>query len=175
MATFLDPTKHKTPYGLYPEVTAESWPAPHLLARPNDAIGAAIIEFAKKWRGHPNLQQSPWDDRTGTINLVPPDQPRPETDEMPKYRLREFSALNGVVYAAGAEISYPGWPRNPSLLEPINRSGELVLDYIARCAGRPLPASMPHSGGVLNLPSPGLDNMPQNYTHRASGPFGDAA
>jgi len=176
MATFLNPRGHKTPLGEFPTVSVDDgWPEPHLLARPNDAIGAAIIEFAKKWRGHPNLQQSPWDDRTGSINLLPPDQPRPETDPVPRYRLKEFGVLGASVYAAGAELDYPGWPTRPSLLEPMNESATRVLDYMAGSAGRALPASMPHANGVLNLPSPALDNVPQNYSHRASGPFGDAA
>jgi hypothetical protein len=176
MATFLDPTKHKTPLGGYPEVSVDhGWPDAHLIPRKNDPVGASIVAFIAKWRGHPNLADGPWDPRTGTISLVPPDQPRPDTDPIPRYRLREFGAVGPNVYAAGAELDFSGWPRNPSLLEPMNTSAELVLSYMARCAGRPLPAMMPHANAVLNLPSPGLDRVPLNYSHRASGVFGDAA
>jgi hypothetical protein len=176
VATFLDPTKHRTPYGEYPSVDVPSgWPDAHLIARPRDQIGEAIIAYAKKWRDHPDFPASPWDDRTGTINLVPPDQPRPATDPIPRYRLREFGAVGPSVYPAGAQLDLSSWPRNPSLLEPMNTSAELVLSYMARCAGRPLPAMMPHANGALNLPSPGLDGVPLNYSHRASGVFGDAA
>jgi hypothetical protein len=166
LATFLDPTKHRTPYLEFPSVSTESWPEPHWIARKNDPVGASIVAFIAKWRGHPGLADGPWDPRTGTINLVPPDQPRPETDPVPKYRLREFGALGASVYAKGAEVNFAGWPARPSLLEPVNESAERVMDYMARCAGRPLPASMPHSGAVLNLPSPGRDDQPLNYAHR---------
>ena len=57
----------------------------------------------------------------------------------------------------------------------MNESAELVIGYMVSCAGRPLPGTMPHANGVLNLPSPGLDGVPLNYSHRASGVFGDAA
>jgi hypothetical protein len=175
VATFLDSTKHKTPYGDYPSVSTEGWPEPHWIARPRDDLGAAIIAYQKKWSGHAAFPDSPWDTRRGKIHLPDLDQPRPDTDPVPKYRLRAFGQLGPNIYLAGTELFFPGWPTRPSLLEPVNTSAELVLSYMARSAGRPLPATMPHSGGVLNLPSPGRDDVPQNYLHRASGPFGDAA
>jgi hypothetical protein len=176
MPVFHDP-KRRTVTGDFQSVVIDAgWPPEGLVARPNDALGAAILEYVARFKNHPAFPpDGPWDPRTGTINLIPPDQPRPESDEIPRYRLKEFGALGASVYAKGAEVNFSGWPRNPSLLEPMNASAELVLSYMAGCAGRPLPATMPHSGGVLNLPSPGLDGVPQNYTHRASGPFGDAA
>jgi hypothetical protein len=176
VATFLDRTKHKTPYGEYPEVSTEAWPEQHLIARPRDDLGHSIVEFARLHRRHPNFPASPWSDRHGKIYLSPDlDEPEPEFDAVPRYRLKEFGALGACVYAKGAEVNFLGWPARPSLLEPVNESAERVMGYMARCAGRPLPGTMPHSGGVLNLPSPGRDDVPQNYTHRASGPFGDAA
>jgi hypothetical protein len=176
MPVYLDPSKPKTPFGEHPEISTEEWPAPRWTARPRDELGQAIIDYARRWRTHSNFPANPWSDRHGKIYLPDDlDQPQPETDEIPKYRTKEFGAIAGVVYAAGAEVNFPGWPTRPSLLEPMNESAELVLAFMARCAGRPLPATMPHSGGVLNLPSPGRDNVPQNYMHRASGPFGDAA
>jgi hypothetical protein len=176
MPVFLNPRAHRTPYGEFPTVDVPSgWPEPHLIPRKNDPVGESIVAFIARWRGHPGLADGPWDDRTGTINLIPPDQPRPETDPVPRYRLKEFGALGPGVYAKGAEVFFSGWPTRPSLLEAVNTSASLVLGYMTRCAGRPLPATMPHSGGVLNLPSPGLDGLPLNYSHRASGVFGDAA
>ena len=156
-------------------MSTEGWPEPHWIARKNDPVGASIVAFIAKWRGHPGLADGPWDPRVGTINLVPPDQPRPETDEIPKYRMKEFGALGPGVYDKGAELNYAGYPRNPSNLEAVNTSASLVLGYMARSAGRPLPGTMPHANGVLHLPSPGLDSTPLNYSHRASGVFGDAA
>jgi hypothetical protein len=176
MAVFLDQTKHRTPYGEFPEVSTEAWPEQHWLARPKDTLGEAVLAYSKKNRTHPNFPASPWSDRHGKIFLPPDlDHPGPDSDPIPRYRLKEFGAVGGVVYLAGAEFNFAGWPSRPSLLEPVNESAALVLSYMARCAGRPLPATMPHSGFVLNLPSPGRDDVPQNYTHRASGPFGDAA
>jgi hypothetical protein len=65
MAVFLNPHGHKTPYGEFPEVSTNEWPEPHWIARPRDEIGEAIVEFAKKWRGHPGLADGPFDPRTG--------------------------------------------------------------------------------------------------------------
>jgi hypothetical protein len=171
MATFLNPRGHKTPYGEFPTVSVDDgWPAGHLIARPNDKLGQAIIDYAKRWRSHPDFPESPWDDRRGEIFLRDLDKPRPATDEQPRYRLKDFGAVGGTVYAAGSELNFPGWPTRPSLLEPINESAERVIAYMISTAGRPLPAAMPHNGFQLNLPSPGLDGVPQNYTHR--GTFG---
>jgi hypothetical protein len=177
MATFLNPRGHKTPLGEFPTVSVDDgWPDRGLVARPGDQIGEAILAYQKKWSGHAAFPDSPWDARRGEIYLPDDlDKPRPASDAIPRYKLREFGALGPGVYAKGAEVDYPGWPRNPSLLEPMNESAKHVLSYMASTAGRPVPAMMPHSGGVLNLPSPGLDGVPQNFSHRASGLFGDAA
>jgi hypothetical protein len=171
MATFLDTTKHKTPLGEYPTVDVpDSWPEPHLTARPRDTLGEKIIAYAAKWRDHPNFPPSHWDDRTGTISLIPPNRPRPDTDPIPRYRMKEDAFLGPNLYSKGQEIDHAGWPARPSTLEPMNESAERVLDYMARCApGRTLPG-MPHTGGVLSLPSPALQGAPQPFEHR--GHFG---
>jgi hypothetical protein len=176
MASFLNPRGFKNAMGEFPTVSVDDgWPERHLLARPNDKLGQQILDYAAKWKNHPDFPPSPWDTRRGEIYLPDLDQPRPDTDPIPRYRLKEFGAVGASVYAAGAELNFTGWPTRPSLLEPMNTSASLVLGYMARCAGRPLPGTMPHANGVLNLPSPGRDDVPHNYSHRASGVFGDAA
>jgi hypothetical protein len=174
MATFLDPTKHKTPLGEYPTVSVDdSWPDPGLLARKNDELGQRILDYAAKWKDHPNFPPSPWDDRTGTISLIPPDQPRPETDPMPRYRLREDAFLGPSLYSKGQEVPFAGWPVRPFTLEPMNESAERVLSYMTRYgAGRTLPGQPHAAEGVLSFPNPATTfGTPQNYTHR--GTFGD--
>jgi hypothetical protein len=47
----------------------------------------------------------------------------------------------------------------------------MVLSYMLRSAGRPLPTTPPHNGVQLSLPSPALFGMPQNAMHR--GTFGE--
>ena len=177
MATFLDPTKHKTPLagGEFPTVSVDTgWPDPHLIARPNDAIGQSIIDYKKKWSAHRDFPDGPFDTRRGEIYLPDLDRPRPDTDPMPRYRLREDAFLGPSLYSKGTEVNYAGWPVRPATLEPMNASAELVLSYMAKCSpGRTL-LGMPWAG-VMNLPNPALAGTPQNYTHRASGPFGDPA
>jgi hypothetical protein len=168
MASFLDPTKHKTPLGEFPTVSIDGWPDEHLIARPNDTLGQRIIDYAKMWGSHPDFPESPWDPRVGNINLVPPDQSRPATDPMPRYRLKEDAFLGPALYSKGQELDYAGWPVRPSTLEAMNESAERVLNYMTRFgAGRTLPG-MPHANGVLNLPSPSAFGTPQNYTHRGT-------
>jgi hypothetical protein len=170
MPSFLNPRGFKNAMGEYPTVSVDDgWPEPHLVARPNDVLGQQIIDYAKRYRLHPAFPDSPWDARRGGIVLRDLDERRPDTDPIPRYRLREFGAVGPSVYSAGAELDYPGWPKNPSLLEPMNESASRVLDYMARVApGRTLPG-MPHSGGVLNLPSPSLFGTPQSATPRWAG------
>jgi hypothetical protein len=173
MASFLNPKGLKNALGEFPTVSVDTgWPEPHLIARPRDEIGEAIIAYAKKWGAHPDFPESPWDTRRGEIYLPDLDQPRAETDPMPRYRLKEDAFLGPSLYSKGQEVDYAGWPVRPFTLEAMNESAELVLRYMTRVApGRTLPGS-PHECGVLVLPNPALlFGTPQNYTHR--GTFGD--
>lgn len=171
MPTFLDPTRHKTPLGTYPEVSFDTgFPEPHLIARDRDELGQSIIDFANKWRGHPNLQESPWDPRTGRINLIPPDEVRPATDEVPRYRIKEAAAFVGpVLYTAGQEVSHPSWPDHPHQLEPVNESAELVLSYMNRHAAGQKLAGLVHQSGRLSFPNPALRGSPISPTLRWAG------
>jgi hypothetical protein len=170
MPTFLDPTKHKTPLGEYPEIDLpEGWPAPHLIARPRDEIGESIIAFANLYRDHPNLQESPWDPRTGTINLVPPDESRPATDPIPRYRLKETTFVGCVLYTAGSETDCPGWIVNPATVEAVNVSAELVLSFQSRYGAGQKLAGSPYQSGRLNFPNPALRGSPISPTLRWAG------
>lgn len=172
MPIFLNPRGHKTSTGEFPSVVIDTgWPEPHLIARPNDATGAAIIAYAKKFSVHPDFPASPWDARTGTINLVPPDQPRAATDPIPHYRMREDAFLGPSLYSKGNEVDFAGWPVRPFTLEAMNESAELVLSYQQRYGTTRILPGMPHEAGKLNLPNPALSGTPQNYTHR--GTIGD--
>jgi hypothetical protein len=154
MASFLNPKGLKTALGQFPEVSVDdSFPEPGLIARPNDAIGAAILAYAAAFSDHPNFPPSPWDTRRGDIYLPDLDQPRASTDPIPRWRLKEAAFLGCNLYHAGQEVNFPGWPVNPHTLEPVNESAKLVLSYMTRHGGHKLP-SMPHEAGVLNLPNP---------------------
>jgi len=170
MPSFINPRGHKNVLGEYPSVDVpDGWPEPHLIARPRDAIGEAIISFANLYRDHPNLQESPWDPRTGTINLVPPDEPRAATDEIPRYRLKETAFVGCNLFNAGQETSFPGWPVNPGTLEAENESARLVLSFMERYgAGQKLPG-MPHQSGRLNFPNPALRGSPISPSLRWAG------
>src|SRR5215218_972833 len=111
MPIFVNPNLPKTVTGESPTVTIDhGWPGPELRARPNDTLGQEILDFANAYRDHPNFRPSAWDDRTGRIDLTPPDVVRPATDEVPRYRVREAAAFVGAnLYTAGQEISYPSW------------------------------------------------------------------
>jgi hypothetical protein len=170
MATFLNPRAMKTAYGEYPTVDVpEGWPAPHLIARKNDELGEQIIAYAKRWKDHSDFPPSPWDTRTGTISLIPPDQPRPETDPVPLYRLKEDAFLGALLYLKGDEVPFAGWPIRAFTVEAMNESAKRVLSYQTRYgAGRTLPGQ-PHQAGVLNLPNPATTfGTPQNYVHRGT-------
>ena len=170
MASFLNPRGHKNALGEFPSVeVSDGWPANHLVARANDKIGQSIIDFANQWRGHPNFPASHWDDRSGTIALIPPDQARPEKDEMPFYRIKENGFLGPNLYNARDEVKFSGWPKFPSNLEALNQSAKLVLVYQSRYgAGGTLPGQPHTAEGVLNLPSPVGVGTPQNYVHRGT-------
>lgn len=171
MPSFLNPRGHKTATGEFPTVSVDDgWPDAHLTARRNDALGQAIIDFAKTWSEHPDFPESPWDPRVGDISLVAPDQPRAATDPMPRYLLKEDGFVGCNLYMVGQQINFAGWPVRPHTLEPMNESARLVLSYMTRHgAGRTLPG-MPHtSAGVLNLPNPATAfGTPQNYQHRGT-------
>jgi hypothetical protein len=170
MPTFLDPTRHKTALGEYPEVSIdEGWPEPHHIARPRDEIGQSIIDFANLYRGHPNLAPSPWDPRTGTINLVPPDEPRPATDEIPRYRLRTTGFVGCNLFLSGQTTSFPGYPIDPFNLEAVNTSAELVLAYQSKYGTNRKLAGSPHSGGRLSFPNPALEGSPVSPVLRWAG------
>ena len=169
MPVFLDTSKHKTAFGDFPEVSVDGWPEAHHAARPNDAIGAEIIAYAVRWRDHPNLPEAPFDRRTGRINLVPPDEPRAPTDEVPRYRLKETGFVGCNLYLAGQETAFPGWPVHPYNLEAVNESGRLVLDYMRTYgAGQKLPGA-PHHDNKLDFPNPALRGSPITPTLRWSG------
>src|SRR5204863_35515 len=97
------------------------------LANGDSGTPYAMSGFADRWRDHADFPADPWDDRTGTISLIPPDQPRPDTDPIPRYRLREVGFVGPNIFNARDEINYPGWPKHPSNLEAMNISAELVL------------------------------------------------
>jgi hypothetical protein len=171
MATFLNPHGRKTSLGEMSPVSVDAgWPDAHLVARPNDAIGAAILAYHDKWQHHRNFPTNPWDERQGDIYLPDLDgEPRPETDPVPRYRLREDAFLGCNLFMTGQEVSFAGWPVRPHTLVAINASAERVLSYQSRYgAGRTLPG-MPHTAGKLNLPNPATTfGNPQNYMVRGS-------
>jgi hypothetical protein len=157
MSVVLDP-RRKTPLGGYVEIDLpEGWPEPHHIARPRDELGQAIIDFANQWRGHPNLQESPWDDRTGRINLIPPDEPRAATDEVPKYRVKDVAAFIGcVLYTRDQVVPFPGWPASPYALTAENESARLVLAYMEKFGAGQKLTGQPHQSGQLFFPNPAL-------------------
>lgn len=164
LASFLNPRGHKTAYGEHPVVSVDhGWPEPHLIARPNDAIGAAIIAYAKKWKGHPDFPESPFDTRRGEIFLRDLGQPEAPTDEVPKYRVKTPAAFVGcVLYTKGQEISSPAWPKNLWELEPMNESAERVVRYVIKFgAGRNF-IRPPYEAGKLHLENPALFGRPES-------------
>lgn len=158
MPVFLDPTKRKTPLGEFPEVDLpEGWPGPELIARPRDELGQSIIDFANAHRDHPKLAPSPWDDRTGRINLLDPNEPRPATDPIPQYRVKEASAFIGcVLYMRDQVVPFSGWPATPYALTAENESARLVLEYMERFSAGQKLTGQPHQSGQLFFPNPGL-------------------
>lgn len=173
MSKFLNPNR-KTPFGEPEETICDTWPAPGLVAREGDPIGAAIIEYRDRWAGHPDFPEAPWDPRRGEINLRDLNAPAAAEDEPPRYRLKAFAGVNGVLYSEGAEITFEHWlNRNnsnlTSTLEPINDSARLVHAYTLKFLnGRQMPG-LPFSLGKLTLPNPALFGKPQPETHRENG------
>jgi len=170
MPTFLDPTKHKTPFGTYPEISVDTgWPEQHHVARPRDAIGEAIISYRDRWQDHENFPASPWSPRHGEIHLPNLDAQQPETDPVPLYRLNEAAFVGPVLYEKNHLAPYAGWPAHPFTLEPVNYSAERVLRFMTRFgAGQKLPG-MPHQSGRLNFPNPALRGSPISPTLRWAG------
>jgi hypothetical protein len=169
MPVFLDPKGHKTALGEYPSVSGPGWPAPGLIARPNDALGAAIIAYFQKFKDHPDFPDSPWCARRGEIFLRDLDEPEPPRDEAPKYRVKMPTAFVGCTqYLQGDVVPFDGWIANMWALEPVNESAERVVRYVTRYgAGRTL-QGQPYSAGKLNFENPELWGNPQNATHRGS-------
>lgn len=169
MPIFLDPNR-PGPRGPTEVVRDDAWPEDHWVARPGDEIGAAIIAYRDQWMEHPDFPPSPWDDRTGRINLVPPDVVRPATDDVPRYRVRVAAAFVGAnLYTAGQEVPYPSWPDHPHQLEAANPSAQLVLDYMNRYAAGQKLAGLVHKSGRLHFPNPALRGSPISPTLRWAG------
>jgi len=169
MPVFVNPTLPKTVTGEFPTVTIDhGWPDAHLRARPNDALGQSILDFANAYRDR--LPASPWDDRTGKIRLVPLDVVRPAADEVPIYRVKVPAAFLGPnLYTAGQEISYPSWPDHPNQLEAVNESAQLVLDYMGRHGAGVKLAGPVLRSGKLNMPNPALRGSPVSPMPRWAG------
>jgi hypothetical protein len=174
MPVFLDPTRRQPVFGTPVEVVIDAgWPEPHHVARDRDETGRKIVEFISQWRGHPNLQESPWDPRTGTINLVPPDEPRPETDPVPLYRVKDAAAFIGcVLYTRDQVVPFPGWPAAPYALAE-NESASLVLEYIQKFGTDRKLSGQPHQSGRLFFWNPALVTSPISPVMRWAG--GNAA
>jgi hypothetical protein len=156
MSVYLDKLKHRTAYGSHPEVSVDSWPDPERHgARPGDQIGAAILAYVVANSGHENFPASPWSDRHGDIHLPDNlDEPPPEADPLPRWRLLEPAFLGPVLYSKGDEVNFPGWPIHPWAVEPVNSSAEKVLSYQTRFGSNRKLAGLAHSGRRLNLPDP---------------------
>jgi hypothetical protein len=169
---FLDPTRRQPVFGTPVEVAVDTgFPGLELIARDRDELGQSIIDFANKWCGHPNLQESPWDPRTGTINLVDPTEPRPETDPIPLYRVKSVAAFIGPnLFASGSVAAFAGWPVDPFNLAAENESARLVLDYQSRFGTNRKLAGQPYrSDGRLHFENPALANSSIAQVFRFSG------
>ena len=171
MPVFLDPTHRQPVFGTPVEIVIDTgWPEPHHVARDRDETGRKIVEFISRWRGHPNLQESPFDPRTGMINLVDPILPRPETDEVPRYRVKSAAAFIGPnLFASGSTASFPGWPVEPFNLEPMNTSAKLVLAYQTKYGTNRKLSGQPHQSGRLSFPNPALENSSVSPVMRWAG------
>src|SRR5882757_4272949 len=151
MSKFLNP-RQQTPFGLE-EVICDTWPAPHLIARPGDALGAAIVAYAAKWRDHPDFPEAPWDPRRGEVHLRDLDgAPDTSEDEPPRYRVKAFSGVNGTLYNANSEIEYHHWlnrnnSRLMSNLEPLNESARRIWEYTDKFVGGRQMTGQPYSLG----------------------------
>jgi len=175
MPVFLDPTRRQPVFGTPVEVVIDTgWPEPHHVARDRDETGRKIVEFISRWRGHPNLQESPFDPRTGMINLVDPTEVRPELDEVPRYRVKSAAAFIGCnLFLSGQVASFAGWPVEPFNLTAENESARLVLDYQSRFGTNRKLSGQPHQSGRLFFHNPALENSPVSPVMRWAG--GNAA
>ena len=170
MPVFLDPTRRQPVFGTPVEVVIDDgWPDPHHVARPRDELGQSIIDFANAHRGDPRLAPSPWDDRTGKINLVDPTEDRPSTDEVPRYKLKAAGYVGCNLFLAGQVASFSGYPIDPFNLEAVNESASLVLDYQVRFGTNRKLSGSPYSAGKLNFPNPALQGSPVSAVMRWAG------
>jgi hypothetical protein len=167
---FLDPSR-KTPLGEFAEVILdEEWPSPDLIARPRDELAQRVLDYAALYRSHPAFPPSPWSNRRGDIHLPNLDEPQPETDEVPKYRVKSAAAFIGCnLFSSGMTASFAGWPVDPFNLEAVNESAELVLAYQSRYGTNRKLSGQPHQSGRLNFPNPALANSPIAPVMRWSG------
>jgi len=138
MPVFVNPRGHLSPFGEKPTIAVNTgWPEKHLLARPNDALGQAILDYRDKWQHHKDFPvEGPWDSRRGEIFLRDLDEPEAEFDEVPRYRVKPAAAFIGcVLFTQGQISSFQGYPANPSELEPENESARRVLSFMMRYLG----------------------------------------
>jgi hypothetical protein len=169
MPLYLDTLKHRTPFGTYPQVAVDdTWPEPHHAAQ--DEIGQRVIDFMKQWSAHPAFPPSPWDERSGTIALIPLDEPRAATDEIPRYRMRETGFVGCNLFLAGQVTSFAGWIVNPWTVEAVNASAELVLAYQTKYGtNRKLSGQPYQSDGRLFFHNPALAGGPVSAVMRWAG------
>jgi hypothetical protein len=170
MPVFHDRTKRTVTGDFQSVVIDTGWPSADLAARPNDPQGAAILKYIARFKDHPALPPSPWDDRRGEIFLRDLDEPEAPGDEVPKYRVKAATAFIGCsLYARGDVAAFQGWPSNMSDLEPANESAERVFSYATRYGpGRNL-TKPPYNGGKLHFENPALWGIPESATPRWAG------
>jgi hypothetical protein len=159
-------TKDVSPYGGPAEVICDGWPGPHLVAREGDAIGEAIIAYVKRFKDHPDFPASPYSERHGEIFLPDLDQPQPETDERPRYRLKEIGVVNSMPAPAGFEFDFDFWPPHGQLrnYEPINESARRVHKFRLKYANRPSLPRQPYDSARQQLVLPPQYKLDIFYT-----------
>jgi hypothetical protein len=159
MPVFLDPTRRQPVFGTPVEIDLpEGWPDPERhVARPRDELGEKIILYAKANGARPDFPASPWDSRRGEIHLPDLDQPRPATDEVPKYRVADIAAFIGcVMYTKDQVVPFAGWPSAPYAVAAENESTRLVLEYMTKFSSGQKLTGMPYQNGQLFFPNPAL-------------------
>jgi hypothetical protein len=161
---------NRTPLGPQEIVIDVGWPSEDLVARPGDAIGAAILEYVSKFKNHAAFPaDGPWSSRRGEIFLRDLSEPEAPDDEQPKYRVVAPTAFVGAtLYAQGDVVPFAGYPANMSALEPANDSAQRVFSYANRCAGRNL-TGQPWSAGRLHFENPALFGKPESARPRWAG------
>jgi hypothetical protein len=170
MPVYLDKSKHRTAYGSHPEVSVDTWPDPDRhAARPGDEIGSAILAYVLANSGHANFPASPWSDRHGDIHLPNLDEPQPETDPIPVWRLLEDAFLGPSLYLKGQQVPWSGWPIHAWTVEPVNTSAEKVLAYLEKYGTNRKLAGQPHQSGRLFFPNPALEGSPVSPVMRWAG------